>query len=91
MPVYVADCDLPGTMPEQLVATQQAAIEMSRRFTLEGKPVRYIRSLIIPSESHCICLFEAANAKIVQEVNEAAQIPFTRIIEAMELTSDEAL
>lgn len=85
MPLYVADCDLPGITPEQLAATQQLAIEMSQRFTAEGKAVRYLRSLVIPSESHCLCLFEATNAKIVQEVNEAAQIPFTRIIEAMEL------
>jgi hypothetical protein len=30
-------------------------------------------------------LFEAPSAKVVQEVNEAAQIPFDRIIEALEL------
>jgi len=30
-------------------------------------------------------LFEARTAKFVQEVNEAAQVHFTRIIEALEL------
>lgn len=86
MPVYVAECELLGTAPEELVAMQRVAVEMCQRLTVEGRSVRYIRSIVIPSESHCICLFEAANAKIVQEVNEAAQIPFTRIIEAIELT-----
>jgi hypothetical protein len=31
-----------------------------------------------------MCLFVAASAKLVQEVNEAAGIPFTRIVEAIE-------
>ena len=86
MPMYMADRDLPGITIEQLVALQKVAIEMSRRFTSEGKSMRYIRSTFVPSESHCMTLFEAPNAKLVQEVNEAAGIPFTRIIEALELT-----
>ena len=71
---------------EQLVTAQRAAVEMSQRFTAEGKPARYIRATLVPSESRCLSLCEAPNAKIVQELNEAAQIPFDRIIEALELT-----
>lgn len=33
-----------------------------------------------------MCLFEAPNPDYVKEVNEAAQIPFNRIIEAKDLT-----
>lgn len=86
MAIYLAVRDLPAFTLEQLAAAQKAAIETSQRFTAEGKPVRYIRSLFVPSESRCLCLFEASNAKTVQEVNEAAQIPFTRIVEALDLT-----
>ena len=71
---------------EQLVTVQRAAIAMSRRFTAEGKPARYIRTTLVPSESRCLTLFEAASAKLVQELHEMAQIPFDRIIEALELT-----
>ncbi len=86
MPLYLADCNLPGITLEQLAAVQKAALETSLRFTAQGKPVRYIRSTFVPGESRCMCLFEAANAKLVQEVNEVAQIPFTRIVEALDLT-----
>ncbi len=86
MPMYMADRNLPGITLEQLAALQKVAIEMSQRFTAEGKFMRYIRSTFVPSESRCMTLFEAPNAKLVQEVNEAAGIPFTRIIEALELT-----
>jgi hypothetical protein len=89
MSVFMVDRDLPGVEMEQLAAAQKAAIETSNRFTAEGKPVRYIRSTFVPEEAHCMCLFEAASADHVREVNEAAQIPFKRIVEALDLTPAE--
>lgn len=86
MSVYMVDRELPGIEMEQLAAAQKAAIETSDKFTAEGKPVRYIRSTFVPGEAHCMCLFEASSADHVREVNEAANIPFTRIVEAMDLT-----
>ncbi|HEX4836172.1 MAG TPA: DUF4242 domain-containing protein [bacterium] len=86
MGVYMVDRNLPGVTLDQLAAAQKAAIETSQRFTAEGKPVRYIRSTFVPGEAHCMCLFEAPNAALVREVNEAAKIPFTRVVEAQDLT-----
>lgn len=86
MPVFMADRELPGITLPQLADAQRAAIETSRRFTSEGKPVEYLRSMYVPGESHCMCLFEAPNAERVKEVNEAAGIPFTRIVEAHDLS-----
>jgi hypothetical protein len=86
MAVYMVDRDLPGVTMDQLGAAQQAAIETGKKFTAEGKNVRYIRTTFVPGEAHCMCLFEADNADLVREVNEAAQIPFTRIVEALDLT-----
>jgi hypothetical protein len=77
---------LPGIQMDQLAAAQKAAIETSEKFTQEGKDVRYIRTTFVPGEAHCMCLFEASNAELVKEVNQAAQIPFTRVVEAMDLT-----
>jgi hypothetical protein len=86
MNIYIADRDLPGVTLDQLAAAQKAAIETSQRFTAEGKPIRYIRSAWVPSESHVMCMFEAEDPQVVRDVNEAAGIPFTRILEAMDLT-----
>jgi hypothetical protein len=86
MSVYMVDRELPGIEMEQLAAAQKAAIETSKKFTDEGKPVRYIRTTFVPGEAHCMCLFEADNAETVREVNETAKIPFTRIVEALDLT-----
>jgi hypothetical protein len=86
MNIYIADRNLPGVTLEQLAAAQKAAIETSRRFSEEGNPVRYVRTAWVPSESHVMCMFEAENAQAVRDVNETAGIPFTRILEAMDLT-----
>ncbi len=86
MPVYMADRSLPGITMDQLAAAQKAAIDTSRKFSTQGKNVRYIRSTFVPGESRCMCLFEADNADLVKQVNEAAKLPFTRIVEAKDLT-----
>jgi hypothetical protein len=89
MAVYMVERELPGVTMDQLAAAQKAAIETGQQFTAEGKNVRYIRTTFVPNEAHCMCLFEADNADLVREVNETAQIPFTRIVEALDLTPSE--
>jgi hypothetical protein len=86
MPVYMVERELPGITMDQLGGAQQAAISTSQQFTNQGKPVRYIRSTFVPGAAHCMCLFEAPNQALVKEVNEAAKLPFTRIVEALDLT-----
>ncbi len=87
MGFYLVERKQPGMSVDQFYAAQAAAIEMSRLFTAEGKPARYIRMTLVPGEGRCLTLFEATSAKLVQELHEMAQIPFDRIIEALELTA----
>ena len=86
MSVFMVERHLPGVTPEQLGGAQQAAITTSQRFTASGKPVRYIRSTFVPEEAVCFCLFEASMREHVREVNDAASLPYRRIVEALDLT-----
>ena len=56
------------------------------RTTAQGKRVRYIRSTFVPGESRCMCLFEADNPALVKELNDTAKIPYSRVVEALDLT-----
>ena len=85
MPVYLVDRDLPRITPEGLAALQGAEIAAAREVSAAGRPVRYIRSLFIPGEARCLCLFEAGDEATVAKVNGLAQLPFTRIITALDL------
>lgn len=86
MSVYMVERELPGISMDQLAGAQQAAIDTSKQFTKEGKPVEYIRSMYVPGEDKCMCLFKAENADTVRQVNDAAKIPYNRVVEAMDLT-----
>ncbi len=86
MAVYLVERDLPGITMEELAAAQKTAIQMGKQLTAEGKDVRYIRSMFVPGEQKCMCLFEAPNPDHVREANERGNIPFTRIVPAEDLT-----
>lgn len=86
MPVYMVDRDLPGITMEALGQAQQRAIDTAAVYRERGKDVRYIRSTFVPGEAHCMCLFEAPSPDLVGELNDEAQIPYTRVTEALDLT-----
>ena len=48
--------------------------------------VRYIHSTFVPGEARCMCLFEAPTAQNVRKLNDRAKIPYTRMVEALDLT-----
>ena len=86
MTVYMVERELKGISMEQLAAAQKQAIETSKQFTKTGKSVRYIRTTFVPGEERSMCLFEASNPDHVAEVNDEANIPYVRIVEALDLT-----
>jgi hypothetical protein len=86
MPIYMVDREVPGISMDALAGAQRAAIESSEQFSAEGRSVRYIRSTFVPGDSHLMCLFEAPNADLVREVNDAAKLPYTQVREALDLT-----
>ncbi len=86
MAVFMVDLDHMELTLEQLAKMQKKAVDMSQRFTEDERPVQYLRSVYIPSEAHCISFFASPSVVFVRDVNEAAQIPFTRIVQVIELT-----
>jgi hypothetical protein len=77
---------LPGIPMDQLAAAQQRAIKTSEEMSAGGTPVRYIRSTYVPESGQCMCLFEADDAQQVKTLNEKANIPYQRVVPAMDLT-----
>jgi hypothetical protein len=71
---------------DQLAGAQKAAIDTCRNMTAQGGNVRYIRTTFVPAESQCMCLFEAADEAAVRLANDTAGLPYTRIVEALDLT-----
>ena len=85
MSLFIVDRMIAGLTVQQLSIAQHAMIESARRLGGKGARIRYIRSMLIPGQSRCLCLFEADHRNLVRTVNETAQFPFSRIDEAVEL------
>ncbi len=88
MPTFVAKRDLPGITPDALQSAGVRAKTCCSQMTGEGEPVRWIRSFFLPATSQTHCYFEAASQEAVAEANNRARIPFTEIVEVVEMTPD---
>ena len=86
MTVYMVERALKGITADQLAAAQKAAIKTAEALSREGRQVRYIRSTFVPQEGTCMCLFESDKADTVKALNDAAGLPYNRVVEAMDLT-----
>jgi hypothetical protein len=54
---------------------RDAAVAMER----EGKPVRYLRSAIVPADESLLCVLEAGTEELVRETYARAGITFERL------------
>ena len=88
MAYFVVERDLPGVTPEILQSAGMRAKSCCAEMTGEGEPVRWVRSFFLPASAQTHCYFEGASAQAVEEANQRARIPFTRIVEVMEMTPE---
>ena len=86
MTVYMVERNLRGIAMSDLAAAQKLAIATSNAYAADGTPMRYIRSTFTPEDGRCMCLFEAQSAEAVKKLNDEAKLPYSRIVEALDLT-----
>jgi len=86
MKTYMVERELKGITMDQLAAAQKRAINTGQQVTAAGQPVRYIRSVFVPGDARCMCLFESSSPKLVEDLQAKAHIPYTRVVEALDLT-----
>jgi hypothetical protein len=85
-----ADLDSPGDGDTYGASVHETLTTAARRVTSSARHVRCVRTIYIPGEQRCICLFEASDAGMVQLVNETAQLPFVRVAAAHAFPADPA-
>ena len=86
MGIFMVERNLNGITLDALAAAQQAAIKQGKQMTAAGTPIRYIRSTFAPQDGRCFCLFDGASAADVRKLNDDAKIPYSRVVEALDLT-----
>ena len=89
MPNYVVERYLPGITTDQLKAAAQRAKSTTATMTNEGTPIRYMRSIFVPNEEKCYCLFDGPSEDAVMEANDRANIPYERVTEAIQIATED--
>lgn len=89
MPRFIVEQYLPGVTLSQVITTAERAKLASARFSSGGTAVRYLRTTYIPEDESCFCLFDGPDADSVRKVNELAEIPFERIVEALDVSAED--
>jgi hypothetical protein len=86
MAVFMVERELKGIDMEALAGAQKAAISKAEEMRGEGSNVRYLRTTFAPEDGRCMCLFEARSEDEVKRLNDEANLPYHRIVPAMDLT-----
>jgi hypothetical protein len=81
-PGFVAECFWPGVSRAELEAAEARARASTAALSSEGEPVRYVGSLLFPSNEVVFFQFDAASAEAVRRASERARLPFERIVES---------
>ena len=89
MATFLVLRQLPGLTRDQYAAAQQAAGEAARQASSGGRVVRHLGGFFMPGNGRAICIFCAESLADVTAVNERAGVPFTEILEAIELRPRE--
>ena len=80
--------------PERMVlthgtseATRLAGMHLlAGRGTADGDRISYIRSTFAPEDGRCMCLFDGTSEEQVRRLNDAAGLPYERVVPALDLT-----
>jgi hypothetical protein len=89
VPTFLVCREMPGLTRDQYAAAQRAASEEARRASMGGRVVRLSGGFFLPAKGRAICIFSAESLAEVAAVNERAGVPFTEILEAIELRPRE--
>jgi hypothetical protein len=81
--LYTAKCYWPGVTQSELQHAAAAAGHEAARFRGEGKPIRYLGSLLFPADDLVLCIFDTPERELVSDTAGRAHIPCERLMETV--------
>lgn len=88
MPTYLVERYWPGVTSQKLLEALQRVRRVMDEMTSEGMRVHDISCTLIPGEEVVFSVYDGPSAIAVQQLNERAGIPFSRIVRAIAVTRD---
>lgn len=91
MPTYLVERYWPGVTNGQLVEALRRARRVMEEMSGEGTHVHDVSCTLIPQEEVVFSVYDGPSAVAVEQLNERAGIPFSRIVEAIAVTRDHGI
>ena len=79
---YVAECYWTGVTEDDLEDLDARAEACAAELATRGEDVRYLGSILMPTDEVVLCLFEGSHDAVHRAV-EGARIPFERLVEGV--------
>ena len=85
--VFLVFRELPGVTRDQYRAAQRAVVDAIGQAA--DREISYGGGFFVPAEARAICLFDADSAAAVAAVNQQAGVPYSEVLEAIDLRTAE--
>lgn len=80
---FVGEQYVPAGDSQAVERRARAAREATERLTVEGTPVRYMRSIFVPEDETCLHMYRADSVEAVHAAATRASLRLDRIAEAI--------
>ena len=87
MPTYLVERYWPGVTMERLLEAMERGRHVMEQMSGQGTYIRDISCTLIPGEEVVFSVYEGPSAVEIRQLNERADIPVSRIVEAIAVTS----
>jgi Nickel responsive protein SCO4226-like len=76
---YLVERYLPGLSETDVRAALERVQAACGELSAAGEAIRYLGSILLPTEEACFCRFDSDHPETVATANEQARLPFARI------------
>lgn len=88
MATYLAETYMPTTRSGALRDTAHKVRATTEQMTVEGTPIRYLRTIFLREDEICFHVYEAGSPESVIEASRRAAVPIDRVVEATDIDID---
>jgi hypothetical protein len=81
MTEYLIELYVPSSEHAEIAAVTRRVEHAAAELTAAGRPVRLVRSILVPEDETCFLLVEAVTAESVRETAERAALSVDRVVE----------
>jgi hypothetical protein len=81
---YLAEAYVARPRAPELRSHERRARAAAEELRREGTPIRFVRSIFVPTDEICFYVFEAISADAVGVACERAALRFERVVEAVD-------